>query len=84
MPRDVIAREGGRQMQEPLYFGFYFDMPPITTKIAKAQDRLHFEPIPFAEGLEQTFAAYLESGARRMEIDFRFEDRLIALAGKRG
>ncbi|MCC6262735.1 MAG: NAD-dependent epimerase/dehydratase family protein [Bryobacterales bacterium] len=83
VPRDLIEREGGGQTQEPLYFGFYFDMPPITTKIAKAQDRLHFEPIPFAEGLEQTFAAYLESGVRRTEIDFGFEDRLIALAGKR-
>lgn len=81
LPRDVIEREGGHQMREPLYFGTYFDMPPITTKIEKAQERLHFEPLRFAEGLEQTFAAYLESGIRRAEIDFRFEDRLIALAG---
>lgn len=82
VPRDLIEREGGNQMREPLYFGTYFDMPPITTKIEKARERLHFEPLSFAEGLEQTFAAYLESGTRRTEIDFRFEDRLIALAGK--
>ena len=81
VPREVIEREGGQQMREPLYFGTYFDMPPITTKIGKARERLHFEPLTFAEGLEQTFAAYLESGVRRTEIAFRFEDRLIALAG---
>lgn len=82
VPRELIEREGGDQMREPLYFGTYFDMPPITIKIEKAQERLHFEPLGFAEGLEQTFAAYLESGKRRLDIDFRFEDRLIALARK--
>lgn len=82
VPRDVIEREGGHQMHEPLYFGTYFDMPSITINIEKAQERLHFEPLSFAEGLEQTFAAYLESGTRRLDIDFSFEDRLIALAGK--
>jgi hypothetical protein len=57
-------------------------MPSITINIGKALERLHFEPISFAEGLEQTFAAYIESGTRRLDIDFSFEDRLIALAGK--
>jgi hypothetical protein len=33
------------------------------------------------EGLAQTFEWYLAAGTRRTEIDFAFEDRLIALAG---
>jgi nucleoside-diphosphate-sugar epimerase len=79
--RERIAREGGQQFREPLYFGTYFDMPPITMKIEKARERLHFEPMEMEEGLAQTFEWYLASGTRRTEIDFTFEDRLIALAG---
>ncbi|MCZ2155687.1 MAG: NAD-dependent epimerase/dehydratase family protein [Bryobacterales bacterium] len=82
VPREVIEHEGGHQMHEPLYFGVYFDMPAITTRISKAEDRLHYQPLDFAEGLAQTFTSYLESGARKQGIDFTFEDRLIALAGK--
>ncbi|MDZ7638725.1 MAG: NAD-dependent epimerase/dehydratase family protein [Bryobacterales bacterium] len=80
VPRELVAQEGGSQLHEPLYFGTYFDMPSITMKIARAQERLHFEPLDFAGGMAQTFAWYLESGIRRKEIDFTFEDRLIALA----
>lgn len=82
VPREVIEREGGHQMHEPLYFGVYFDMPAITTRIDKAEDRLHYEPLDFSEGLSETFSVYMESGIRRQDIDFTFEDRLIALAGK--
>lgn len=79
--RDLIAREGGQQIRDPLYFGTYFDMPPITMKIDKARERLHFEPMEMEEGLAQTYEWYLAAGTRRTEIDFSFEDRLIALAG---
>lgn len=80
VPREVIAEEGGHFMQDPLYFAVYFDIPPITMRIDKAVDRLHFEPTEFAEGLQQTFRWYLESGTRRTDIDFTFEDRLVARA----
>src|SRR5215475_11468146 len=33
VPRDIIAAAGGNAMQEPFYFGQYFDLPPITENI---------------------------------------------------
>src|SRR4051812_48917940 len=30
IPRDVIAHAGGNAMEEPFYFGEYYDLPPIT------------------------------------------------------
>ena len=80
LPREVIEEAGGQRFQEPFYFGAHFDMPPITMQIAKAQERLHFEPTDFAAGLQETFAWYQESGKRQTEIDFAFEDKLLALA----
>lgn len=79
VPRDLIQREGGQQLQDPLYFGTYYDMPPITMQIAKARERLHFEPTDFAVGLQETFAWYQESSKRQTEIDFSFEDKLLSL-----
>ncbi|MCW5964346.1 MAG: NAD-dependent epimerase/dehydratase family protein [Bryobacterales bacterium] len=80
IPREVIQSEGGNFMHDPLYFAVYFDIPPIGMRIDKASERLHFEPTDFAEGLKQTFDWYVESGTRRTDLDFSFEDRLIALA----
>ncbi len=80
VPRDIIEREGGNFMADPLYFAVYFDIPPITMDISKAAERLHFEPTEFHEGLKQTLDWYLQSGTRRTDLDFTFEDRLIALA----
>lgn len=81
VPREVIESEGGHFMRDPLYFAVYYDLPPITMRIDKAADRLHFEPRDFTEGLRQSFEWYLASGIRKTEIDFSFEDRLIARAG---
>ena len=35
VPRDVIAQAGGNAMDEPYYFGEYFDLAPITENIGK-------------------------------------------------
>lgn len=80
VPRTLIEREGGHIMHEPLYFGTYYDLPPITMRVTKVVDMLHVEPTNFAEGLQETFDWYVASGIQRTDIDFSFEDRLIALA----
>ncbi len=80
VPREIIEREGGNFMRDPLYFGVYFDIPPITMTIDKAIERLHFDPTEFSAGLTQTFEWYQASGTRRTDLDFAFEDRLIGLA----
>ena len=80
VPREIIQREGGHFMMDPLYFGVYFDLPSLTMRIDKAVEHLHLEPASFAEGLKETFEWYQKSGVRRTAIDFTFEDRLIALA----
>jgi 2'-hydroxyisoflavone reductase len=77
VPRRRIEALGGGIMQPPLYFGFYLDLPPITTRVDKARRILGFRPTPLAEGLSETFQWYL--GHRRSDpIDYSFEDRLIA------
>lgn len=78
--REVIEAEGGHAMHDPLYFAVYYDLPPITMNVDKAVDILHFEPRSFADGLRETFAWYLATGMRKTEIDFGFEDKLIAKA----
>jgi 2'-hydroxyisoflavone reductase len=80
VPREIIQAEGGHLMMDPLYFAVYFDVPPITMLIDKATEHLHFEPTEFSEGLRTTFEWYLQSGSRRTDLDFSFEDRLIELA----
>ncbi|MCP5119927.1 MAG: NAD-dependent epimerase/dehydratase family protein [bacterium] len=78
VPRERITANGGDVMDmAKLYFGFYFDMPPITQVIDKARDILGFEPTPFDEGLRQTYAWYRENH-RRPAIDYSFEDRLLS------
>ncbi len=42
-----------------LYFGHYFDLPPITQVVSKAQRVLGFQPTDFGEGLKETYRWYL-------------------------
>jgi nucleoside-diphosphate-sugar epimerase len=79
IPRERIHQAGGRVMRPPYYFGEYFDLPPITMLIAKAQRVLGFKPTDFAEGLKQTYRWYLRHWPRR-PTDYSFEDRLLATA----
>jgi 2'-hydroxyisoflavone reductase len=79
IPREYILRVGGHPMGPKLYFGFYFDMPPITQVTAKAQRVLKFKPVDFATGLKETYRWHLRhNGFPRP--DYSFEDALLANA----
>lgn len=78
IPRQKMLAAGGDPMKPPLYFAVYFDMPPITEIIDKAQRLLGFEPTDFRTGLHETFEWYSRQPAYRP--DYRFEDELLALA----
>jgi 2'-hydroxyisoflavone reductase len=79
LPRERILRAGGHPMGPNLYFGVYFDMPPITQMITKAQRMLHFEPTEFAEGLKETYRWYTRHHEKN-NSNYAFEDKLIELA----
>jgi len=78
VPRDKIYQAGGRVMSPPYYFGAYFDLPPITMLVTKAQRVLGFKPTDFSTGLKETCRWYLRHWPRRT-IDYSFEDRLLAM-----
>jgi len=78
VPREIIEAEGGSVFgPENLYFGVYFDMPPITEKIAKAKRLLGFRPSGFDAALRETYEWYRKHH-QRPPVDYGFEDRLIA------
>jgi len=79
MPRELMQRMGGHPMGPKLYFGHYYDLPPITTMIAKAQRVLKFKPLDFAEGLQASYKWWKAHGQRK-DIDYSFEDQLLARA----
>ncbi len=79
VPRDAILRAGGHALGPRLYFGMYFDMPPITQVIAKAQRVLGLKPTDFAAGLKDTYNWYRRH-PRSTPPDFTFEDSLLTLA----
>jgi len=77
IPRERIVDAGGNPMGKPAYFGVYFDMPPITEAMGKAERILNIAITPFDKGLKQTHAWYLDR--REGEpMDTSFEDRLLA------
>ena len=73
------AARGGHPMGPKLYFGMYFDMPPITQVTAKAQRVLKFKPTEFATGLKETYRWYLRHNGFP-KPDYSFEDALLANA----
>lgn len=77
IPRDFIAKMGGKAMDGNLYFGSYYDIPAITQIITKAQRMLTFKPTDFEEGLKTTYRAYLKETVRP-KPDFHFEDQVIS------
>jgi nucleoside-diphosphate-sugar epimerase len=79
VPRERILRSGGHPMGPNLYFGQYFDLPPITTLVAKAQRVLRFKPVTFADGLAETYKWY-QRHQKRTGIDYGFEDSLLTRA----
>jgi nucleoside-diphosphate-sugar epimerase len=77
VPRLRITRASGNARRPPLYFGEYFDLPPITQIIAKAQRVLRFQPTPFSDGLKETYRWYIRT-RKQHPLDYAFEDALIA------
>ena len=55
VPREHILRAGGHASGAQLYFGFHFDLPPITEVVSKAQRVLGFKPTEFSRGLAETY-----------------------------
>ncbi len=76
IPREYILRKGGHPMGPRLYFGYYYDMPPITQVTAKAQRVLKFKATEFSAGLKETYKCYLK-GSGFPEPDYTFEDALM-------
>lgn len=79
VPRDIIARNGGNVFVEPLYFGQYYDVPPITEAVGRVKRVLNVVLTPFGAGLKETYKWYLKHGSDR-KLDFTFEDKLIRQA----
>lgn len=79
IPREYILRVGGHPMGPKLYFGMFFDLPPITQVTAKAQRVLKFKPTEFLAGLRETYRWYLRHNDFP-KPDFGFENALLANA----
>jgi 2'-hydroxyisoflavone reductase len=78
VPRERLLRAGGHAMGPNLYFGYYFDLPPITQVVSKAQRVLGFQPTEFAQGLAETYRWYMRHNNHAPQ-DFSFEDRLLGM-----
>ena len=66
-------------MEEPYYFGEYFDLPPITENIGKVARMLKMKLDAVRGGLErdlQVVHAQSQAAHRR----FEFDDKVLALA----
>ncbi len=79
VPRDTIAQNGGNAMEEPYYFGEYFDVPPITENIGKVTRILKMKLTPFEVGLKETYRWYTRNHKPRT-AGFEFDDKLLAVA----
>ncbi len=79
VPRDVIQQAGGNAMDEPYYFGEYFDLPPITENIGKVTRVLKMKLTPFEAGLKETYRWYTRNHKPRT-AGFEFDDKLLAMA----
>ena len=79
VPRDVIAQAGGSAMQEPYYFGEYYDVPPITENIGKVTRMLKMKLTPFELGLKDTYKWYTRNHKPRT-AGFEFDEKVLAVA----
>jgi nucleoside-diphosphate-sugar epimerase len=79
LPRELIQRAGGQILGARLYFGEYFDLPPITQIVSKAQRMLGFKPTEFSAGLAETYRWYCRHH-NRPQPDYSFEDHLLSCA----
>lgn len=77
IPRTRIEAAGGSAMgPSKLYFGEYWDVPPITMVVEEARRTLEFTPTDFAAGIQETYTWYREDGRVR-QPDYAFEDTLL-------
>jgi 2'-hydroxyisoflavone reductase len=83
VPREIIGRNGGNAFVPPLYFGQYYDMPPITEAVGRVKRVLNVALTPFATGLKETYKWYTKH-AEDKKLDFSFEDKLIRQAKESG
>jgi len=79
IPRDVIAQAGGNAMEEPYYFGQYFDLAPITENIGKVTRMLKMKLTPFDVGLKETYRWYTRNHKARSN-GFEFDDKLLGMS----
>ncbi len=79
VPRDIIAQAGGSAMQEPYYFGEYFDLPPITENIGKVTRVLKMKLTPFEAALKDTYRWYTKNYKPRT-ARFEFDEKVLAMA----
>ena len=79
VPRELIVRNGGNTFVPPLYFGQYYDLPPITEAVGRVKRVLNVALTPFQTGLKETYKWYLKHTPDK-KIDFSFEDKLIKMA----
>jgi nucleoside-diphosphate-sugar epimerase len=79
VPRDIIAQAGGNAMEEPLYFGEYYDVPPITENIGKVTRVLKMKLTPFETALKETYKWYTRNHKPRT-AGFEFDDKILAAA----
>lgn len=79
VPRDVIAQAGGNAIDEPYYFGEYFDLPPITENIGKVTRVLKMKLTPFEAGLKETYKWY-QRNHRPRTAGFDFDDKILSMA----
>ena len=75
VPRALIARAGGDAFKAPLYFGEYYDVPPITMIIGRVKRVFNMSLTPFADGLKETYRWYARHESRKP--DFTLDDTLI-------
>ncbi|HEX4137402.1 MAG TPA: NAD-dependent epimerase/dehydratase family protein [Bryobacteraceae bacterium] len=78
-PREIIARNGGNAFAPPLYFGQYYDLPPITEAVGRVKRVLNVSLTPFSVGLKETWRWYSKHTPER-KLDFSFEDKVIRQA----
>jgi nucleoside-diphosphate-sugar epimerase len=79
IPRERLIRAGGHPMGPKLYFAMYFDLPPITAVVTKAQRMLGFKPTDFMAGLKETYRWYARQRSRARP-DYLFEDSVLGTA----
>jgi 2'-hydroxyisoflavone reductase len=79
VPREILVRNGGNAFVPPLYFGQYYDVPPITEAVGRVKRVLNVSLTPFATGLKETYRWYSKHASERKQ-DFSFEDKVIRQA----